>query len=188
MRAFIAVDAEGSAGPVGRLQHEIMSSGLLGPKDAKPVEPQNLHFTLVFLGELSEREAEAVKDKLSKIEFEPFQISYAGLGAFPRASSARVIWVGTSEEGGGRQKLVALAGQVAGRMAELGFKPDKPFSPHLTIFRIKRSPVRAEGLVARYGTAVFSSGLIDRVQLKKSDLLPSGPVYSNIYTVDARKK
>ncbi|AIC16791.1 RNA 2',3'-cyclic phosphodiesterase [Nitrososphaera viennensis] len=182
MRAFVAVDAPGSE--IAGLQQEMTSSSGWSPREVKPVEPNNFHFTLIFLGEITGQQAEKVRERLAGIKFEPFPITYTGVGAFPKASNARVVWVGLDREGAAR--LEALAGQVVARMAEAGFVQDKPFSPHLTIFRAKNRHVAVD--VARYAGRTFGTSVVDRVHLKKSDLAPSGPTYSNIYTVSAAKE
>ncbi|HEY3094897.1 MAG TPA: hypothetical protein VGJ42_03965, partial [Nitrososphaera sp.] len=89
------------------------------------------------------------------------------------------------QEGG--HKLIELANYVIARMAELGFQADKPFSPHLTVFRAKGRPIHIGGITAKYQGRTFGSDLIEKMHLKKSDLSPSGPAYSNIYTVEAKK-
>jgi 2'-5' RNA ligase len=183
MRTFIAVDV--STGALTKLQKEIMSFAGWSPKDVKPVEPQNFHFTLIFLGEKNDSEIESIKAKLAQVQFEPFTVVYTGVGAFPKPSSARVVWVGVDQEGG--RKLMALANDVVARMAELGFSVDKPFSPHMTIFRAKHRPVQIGDAPAKYQDRIIGSEVIAKVHLKKSDLSPSGPVYSNIYTVEAKK-
>lgn len=181
MRAFVAVDAPGSG--IAGLQQEMMSSSGWSPKEVKPVEPNNFHFTLIFLGEITGQQAERVKEKLAGVKFEPFPITYTGVGAFPKASNARVVWVGLDRDGS--PKLSALAEQVVAKVAEAGFAPDKPFSPHLTIFRAKNRHVAID--VAKYAGKTFGTSVVDSVHLKKSDLAPSGPTYSNIYTVSASK-
>lgn len=183
MRIFIAVDV--SSGAIAKLQNEIMSTAQWGTRDIKPVEARNFHFTLIFLGEKSDSEVSKIKDKMAEVRFEPFTLTYAGVGAFPRSSSARVVWVGVDLEGG--QKLTALANDVVAKMAELGFSADKPFSPHITLFRTKGRPVAISDISAKYQGITFGSDLVDRLHLKKSDLSPSGPTYSNIYTVEAKK-
>jgi 2'-5' RNA ligase len=183
MRTFIAVDA--LTGAIAKLQNEIMSAAGWGPKDVAPVEAQNFHFTLIFLGEKSDDDVSGIKDKMAQLQFEPFTLAYVGVGAFPQPASAKVIWVGVDQTGG--QKLITLANDIVTKMAELGFSADKPFSPHMTIFRAKGRPVRIADIAAKYQGRTFGSDLIDRVHLKKSDLAPSGPVYSNIYTVEGKK-
>jgi len=183
MRTFIAVDV--SADTIAKVQHEIMSSARWSPRDVKQVETQNFHFTLIFLGEKSDSDVNSIKAKLAEVLFEPFTLTYTSVGAFPKPASARVIWVGVDPVGG--QKLSALANDVVAKLAELGFSADKPFSPHMTIFRAKGRPIQVSDITAKYQGRTFGSDLIDRAHLKKSDLISSGPVYSNIYTVEAKK-
>ncbi|HEX6068009.1 MAG TPA: RNA 2',3'-cyclic phosphodiesterase [Nitrososphaera sp.] len=180
MRAFVAVDV--TSGAIGGLQKEMMDA--FNPKEVKPVDAHNFHFTLIFLGEISEQQVSQVKDALSAISFEPFSLTYSGVGAFPRPTNARVVWVGVDDEGS--KKLEALALQVVSSLEKIGFRPDKPFSPHLTIFRAKNRHVQVD--VEKYAGRTFGTELVDRVHLKKSDLAPSGPTYSNVYTVSAIKE
>jgi 2'-5' RNA ligase len=179
MRAFVAVDC--NSAEIAKLQNDMMSSSGWNAKEIKPVAPENFHFTLIFLGEVADVQAAKVKEKLAEIKFEPFSVTYTGAGAFPSNNNARVVWVGVDDEGA--KKLQALAGQVIEKMAGIGFRPDKPFSPHLTIFRAKNRHVRVDA--ARYAGRAFGTDTVDKLHLKKSDLSPSGPTYSNIYTVRA---
>lgn len=180
MRAFIAVDA--ASNRLAGLQQEILS--VSGWKAAvKPVEAQNFHFTLLFLGEINPQQAESIKTSLSELKFEPFSIKYQEIGAFPKPDFARVVWVGVDPEGG--RKLVALAQQIISLLRPFGFAPDKPFSPHLTLFRAKRGPISLGSLASRFHGIDLGSDFISEVHLKKSDLSLSGPTYSNIYTVRA---
>ena len=184
MRTFIAVDIL-SSDAIAKLQQEIASAARWGPKEVKPVEQQNFHFTLIFLGEIIDSDVDKIKAKMPEVQFEPFTLTYSGVGAFPNQNSARVVWIGLDPEGA--KKLTALANSVVAKMQELGFRADKPFSPHMTIFRAKGAPVRIDDISTRYNDKTFGSDTIDRVHLKKSDLMPSGPIYSNIYTVEAKK-
>lgn len=183
MRTFIAVDVQTDT--IARLQNEIMMAAGWNPSDVKPVAPNNFHFTLIFLGEKSESDIDNIKGNLAQVQFEPFKLTYTGVGGFPNLASARVVWVGVDRVGS--EKLTALAKDVVRRMSELGFSEDKSFSPHLTIFRAKGRPVQVSNISAKYQGRMFDSELIDKVHLKRSDLAPLGPIYSNIYTVEAKK-
>jgi 2'-5' RNA ligase len=183
MRAFIAVDVSNVA--IVKLQNDILSAAEWNPRGVKPVEPHNFHFTVIFLGEISDHDVDRIKEMLAGFQFEPFIITYTGVGAFPNPSHARVIWVGVDSESA--QKLTALANNVVAKMSELGFKADKPFSAHITLLRAKGRPVTANYISSKYQETTFGSSRIDKVHLKKSELTPSGPKYSNIYTVEAKK-
>src|SRR5215212_1807382 len=181
MRAFIAVDVSTIA--IAKVQEEILSTTGWDVREIKSVEPRNFHFTLIFLGEISDHDVDSIKEKLSAFQFEPFTITYTGIGAFPNPANARVIWTGVGPEG--VQKLTSLANEVVAKMSELGFKADKPFSPHLTFLRAKGRPLRATEISSKYQERIFGSDRIDKVHLKKSELTPSGPIYSDVYTIGA---
>ena len=183
MRGFIAVDVLNVA--IVKLQNDILSAAEWNPRDVKPVEPHNFHFTVIFLGEISDQDVGRIKEMLAGFQFEPFTITYAGIGAFPNPAHARVVWVGL--DSGGAQKLTALASDIVAKMSELGFKADKPFSAHLTLLRARGRPVSTSYISSKYQGRTFGSDRIDKVHLKKSELRSSGPVYSNVYTVEAKK-
>jgi 2'-5' RNA ligase len=183
MRGFIAVDVLNVA--IVKLQNDILSAAEWNPRDVKPVEPHNFHFTVIFLGEISDQDVGRIKEMLAGFQFEPFTITYSGIGAFPNPAHARVVWVGLDSEGA--QKLTALANDIIAKMSELGFKADKPFSAHLTLLRARGRPVSTSYLSSKYQGRTFGSDRIDKVHLKKSELRSSGPVYSNVYTVEAKK-
>lgn len=183
MRAFVAVDVSSDA--IVKLQNEIMSASGWTANDVKPVEPHNFHFTLIFLGEISDNDTDRIKEKLVGISFEPFSIAYTGVGGFPTTAHARVVWVGVDSLGA--QKLTALANGIIANLSDLGFKADKPFSAHITIIRSRGRLVNASSLSSKYLGRTFGSDLIENVHLKKSELRTSGPIYSNVYTLEAKK-
>ncbi|HEX2473020.1 MAG TPA: RNA 2',3'-cyclic phosphodiesterase [Nitrososphaera sp.] len=183
MRTFVAVEVSSIA--IAKLQKEILPSTGWDPRDVKPVEPHNFHFTLIFLGEVSDHDVDRIKEHLAGFQFESFTITYTGIGAFPNPAHARVIWVGVDQEG--VQKLTALANDVIAKMSELGFKADKPFSAHMTFLRAKGRPLRATEISSKYQGRTFGSDRIDKIHLKKSELTPSGPIYLSVYTVEAKK-
>jgi RNA 2',3'-cyclic 3'-phosphodiesterase len=183
MRAFVAVEVSSTA--IAKLQKEILSTMGWNPRDVKPVEPHNFHFTLIFLGEITDHDVDSIKEKLAGFQFEPFTITYTGIGAFPKPAHARIIWVGIDPEG--IQRLTSLANEVVAKMSELGFKADKPFSAHMTFIRAKGRPIGASHISSKYQGITFGSDWIDKVHLKKSELKQSGPIYSNVYTVEAKE-
>jgi RNA 2',3'-cyclic 3'-phosphodiesterase len=183
MRAFVAVEVSSTA--IAKLQKEILSTMGWNPRDIKPVEPHNFHFTLIFLGEITDHDVDSIKEKLAGFQFEPFTITYTGIGAFPKPAHARIIWVGIDPEG--IQRLTSLANEVVAKMSELGFKVDKPFSAHMTFIRAKGRPIGASHISSKYQGITFGSDRIDKVHLKKSELKQSGPIYSNVYTVETKE-
>ena len=182
-RAFIAADIS-NKNAIGKLQQELSQVAGWHDYDVRPVEKQNLHFTLFFLNEIDLATIEIIKNKLSDLNFEPIKITYSGLGGFPSSNLANVIWVGVDEQG--NRKLVSLAESVTLKIKDIGISPDKPYMPHITIFRVKRKRFRLEGILSRYSTKTFGADVVEKISLKKSTLTSLGPSYSDIFTVHAK--
>ena len=101
------------------------------------VSPPHLHLTLQFLGDLTARRVdEAVEAAhVAAGPAEPFNITFAGLGAFPSPVAPRVVWIGVTA---GADRLTALAESLAAALRRRQFSLDpRPFSPHLTLARAR---------------------------------------------------
>jgi len=179
MRVFVAVEI--SDDDVIRSIIDLQSKIKI---KAKPVLPQNLHFTLQFLGETSENDVERIRQLLKSIKFSSFKIKFKGLGAFPNLRSPRVIWIGTDEEGS--NALMGLAGKVESVLSPLGFKSDKPFKSHLTIFRIKNKVGDVSKELEKFEMCDFGTQEISGIKLKQSVLTPKGPLYSDIEAIKSQ--
>ena len=183
IRAFIALDVSNTIG-IEKLQQELACDAGWGRHEASPVKSHNLHFTLIFLGDIRLDSISKIQNKLSELQFEPIRINFTGIGGFPNSNFVRVVWVGVDADS--YKKLTSLAEQVVTKMSELGFRQDKPFSPHLTIFRLKARNLKlGTELLYKYGKKEFGSYVGDKIHLKRSELTPSGPTYSNIFTVSS---
>jgi len=130
MRTFIAIEIQDEQvlDAITKMQSDFKIK-------ATPVNKQNMHFTLQFLGEIDKATVENVKKELSSISFKPIKVKFTHVGAFPNQKFPRVIWIGVDEVAS--KQLIDLAVQIEKKLAPLGLKSDKPFKPHLTIFRIK---------------------------------------------------
>ena len=179
MRTFVAVEIQNSAvlDSIAKFQSELKIK-------AKAVSKENMHFTLLFLGEITEENAPKIMDALKSITFNPIQISFVGVGAFPNSRFPRVIWIGVDETAG--QNLVNLAKQVEEKLCPLGFKSDKPFKPHLTIFRIKNNVGDISKELDRLKTIQLGRDTITELKFKKSILTPSGPIYTDLQVIKAK--
>ena len=179
MRTFVAIEINNK---------EVLTSIKKFQSDlvirAKPVALNNIHFTLMFLGEISEQVSVKIRDALNSIQFEEFDVQFEGVGAFPKTRAPRVIWVGTDEEGG--KKLSSLASQVENTLSSLGFRNDKPFRPHVTVFRIKNKFGNISDKLERYGSTKFGNQRISEIKFKKSVLTPEGPNYSDLQVIKAK--
>ncbi len=140
------------------------------------------HLTLKFLGETPEDRVGRLQHALESVarQFQPFRVELRGVGAFPSPQRPRVVWVGVSEGSG---QLVALAGAVDRGVHALGFPmEDRPFVPHLTLFRIRTASDHklADAWLSGEPNRSFGSCMVQELLLKKSDLLPRGAVHSTL--------
>ncbi len=178
MRTFVAVEVASKDAIKNMLdfQQTLLNAGL----KAKPISSNQLHFTLMFLGEVNEVMLDSIKNKLNDMKFDSVNVTYTGVGAFPSFKSPRIIWIGVDDASA--PKLIQLAKDVETRLNSLGFKSDKPFTPHITLFRVKDRINDARNIM-EHKERTFGNDLLSEVKVKKSDLTPSGPVYSDLLVV-----
>jgi len=179
MRTFVAIEVSdrGVLNSISQVQAELNIK-------AKPVEIHNMHFTVQFLGEVSEEMVRKISSELSSLEFTPFSVGFVGVGVFPKLSSPRVIWIGTNE---GADELEKLAEIIRTKLAQLGFQSDKKFKPHVTIFRVKKKIGSISNELQKFSTYSFGKQVISEVKLKKSELTPNGPIYTDLLIVKGKK-
>lgn len=178
MRTFIAIPlTEQTHQELARLQDNLYKSGA----DVKWVVSSNIHLTLKFLGEVDDEQVEKVKASLAGIvkQHRPFNIRLAKIGAFPKISSPRVVWVGIDE---GYEECKALAKSIEDAMGKLGFeKEERAFSPHLTLGRVRSSKNKAQLIACiekEKDFAFHDKVSVDKVMLFASTLTPKGSIYT----------
>jgi len=179
MRVFIAIEITNDK--IVKLIKKFQNETKI---DAKPVESENLHFTLQFIGNTSEEMSQKIGQSLQKIEFSSFDVFLKGVRVFPKPKFPRVVWIGTDEYGG--NMLIQLSEKVKKVLEPLGFSPDKPFKPHITVFRIKKkigdiSEELESGKMINFGIQYVSS-----IKVKKSELTSNGPIYSDLMEISAK--
>jgi len=179
MRAFVAVEIQddGILDAIAKIQSDFHIK-------ATAVNKKNMHFTLLFLGEVSEDTVGSIKQALSTISFKSFEVEFTHVGAFPNPRSPRVIWIGVDDQAA--KQLVDLASEVEKKLGALGFRPDKPFKPHLTIFRVKNRIDDISGTIERFKKVELGKYTMTELKLKQSVLTPSGPIYSDLQVVLAQ--
>jgi len=179
MRTFVAIEVNNKdvLNSIHKIQTELNIK-------AKPVELHNMHFTVQFLGEISEEMTRKISDALNSLEFTPFLISFVGIGVFPKPSFPRVIWIGTNE---GVNELEKLAEMIRTKLSQLGFRPDKKFKPHVTIFRVKNKIEGISDKLEKFSSYYFGKQTVSEIKLKKSELTPNGPIYTDLLVVKGKQ-
>ena len=142
------------------------------------VKRENLHYTLRFLGEVGEGEMAAAADAAREVAaaHAPFDAALAAPGAFPHATRARVLWLGMDEGAG---PLRALAGSLEDALAARGFaRAEQPFTPHLTIGRMRVAADWAARLAA--APPLETRFRVESFALVRSTLAPGGSRYERL--------
>ena len=178
MRAFVAIEVSNKdvLNSIHKIQTELNIK-------AKPVELHNMHFTVQFLGEISEEMVRKISDALNSIKFSAFSISFTSIGVFPNPNSPRVIWIGAND---GVNELEKLVEMIRLKLSQIGFSPDKKFKPHITIFRVKNKIEDLSNKLEKFSSCSFGKQLVSEIKLKKSELTYQGPIYTDLLVVKGK--
>ena len=136
-----------------------------------------LHITLVFIGQLSDERAAAIVHAMrDPLPHPPFRCALGGLGAFPPRGAPRALWIGVKS---GAEQLVRVQGLVAERLETLGVERERrPFSPHLTLARWKDSRSSDRPRTTTASPATIASVDAHGVTLFQSHVTPAGSTYT----------
>ncbi len=197
IRAFVAIElspelraaiAQAQAQLKDRLMREIRRAN--ADVRIQWVRPDSIHLTLKFLGNVAEDTLADIESAMhSVVEGRtPFSLEAGGLGVFPHLRSPRVVWIGLS---GAVEQLTRLAGDLDAALGEVGFAREPRLSqPHLTLGRIKERSREVGRALSE--TGVLSQGgtvgtlAVNSISLMKSDLRPSGAVYTRLFEAALR--
>jgi 2'-5' RNA ligase len=178
VRCFIAIECNNPEviNGIQGVQRALMGTGA----KLKSVEPENIHLTLKFLGEIQQHKVDEVIKVVEGISFEPFRFKAEEVGVFPNLSRPATIWAGITD---GVSDLTAVFEEVDSKLSKLGYERERrKFHPHLTICRV-RSGTNREQLVEellRLQKQKFGDISVEKIALKKSVLTQSGPIYSTL--------
>ena len=178
LRTFIAIDlGKGLRARLASLQETLARSA----SEVKWVEEENLHLTLLFLGEVDFRDVpkvcQAVESAAGKHAAFPMQVT--GVGAFPNLRRPRTLWVGVTD---GAAAVTALHDDLEGPLLDLGCyrREDRPYTPHITVGRLKgdRHGDKLGEALARRSDWQAGETTVSEVQVLSSELTPQGPIYT----------
>ena len=180
LRTFIALELSGGVKSRAR---QLIDRLRVTDSTINWVQPENMHLTLKFLGDVPEIETPDVCRSVAKAvaEIEPFEILFRGAGAFPTLDNPRSLWVGVET---GSDYLMELQSAIENRLfQDLGFaKEHRRFQPHLTIGRVKHvdnsGPQRLSELLAQYADFDCDLSVVDEVVTFASFLGREGPTYN----------
>jgi 2'-5' RNA ligase len=178
IRTFIAVDVGQDIRDRAVLLQETLARS---SNDVKWVEPENLHITLLFLGEVDDREVPAVCRAVSTQleDRSSFSLLVEGVGCFPNARRPRILWIGVGE---GTEELCAIHDALERPLLELGCyrREERKYTPHLTLGRVKseRPADKLSEALAKQASWRGGQTMVKEIHVMSSTLSPHGPVYA----------
>ncbi len=178
VRAFLAFEIEQEE--VRKKLVTVQSLAVATGADLKLVEPENIHMTIRFLGDVSLDLVDRIFEEMRSIKFKPFPVQLFGIGVFPNLNFPRVLWAGMTF---GAEQLQGVFNQIEPKLEALGLPPERnAFSPHLTIARVRsgRNKSQLADFVAKNAKLDFGSVEARCLRLKRSELTPRGPIYTTL--------
>jgi 2'-5' RNA ligase len=175
MRLFTGIAIAPSVrGNLARVLKELRK---LAPLNWSPAE--NLHITSKFIGEWPDERLTELEDVLEGVDPPPsFEVRIAQFGYFPNPHNPRAFFAGVHAG----PEMAALAKQIEEAVKPLGVaKEDRPYSPHLTLARIKHENIRElREHIANMTNFDFGTFRVAEFQLFLSKTGPRGSVYSTL--------
>jgi 2'-5' RNA ligase len=136
------------------------------------------HVTLRFIGAVTDLQASRIEEVLAPaFELPAFDLEWATLGTFPPGRSPRVVWIGATSDLDPMRRLATL---VNARINPVVPNDDmRPYSPHLTIARVK-DPGRGVNWTAALGAVALDPSVsrVDHVTLYESRVTSKGSTYT----------
>ena len=175
-RGFIAIDLTATP-KILEFENTLKKIGA----DVKLVEPENIHITLKFLGDVEQQLIDRIDHIMNDAVYNmsPFSFTLKKTGVFPNQQYMKILWIGIENE----QPIITLAKILDEQLCTLGFTKEKrEFSPHLTIGRVRTAKNKEQLLrtIQTYADTLFGEFFVDSITLKKSDLTSKGPMYTTI--------
>lgn len=163
MRLFIAVTlSDEIRKTVTSTLHEMKKQDVRG----NYVPVQNLHLTLVFIGET--KDADRIKAAMQEVKYKPFRLSLAEMGTF-----GDILWAGMK----GRQGLNGLVRDLRAALDAAGIPYDhQKFVPHVTL--IRKVSGKWQNVEPPKGEM-----MVKKISLMKSEHRDGKQVYTEIFSI-----
>ena len=178
-RLFIAI-------PLPEHVRDHLSSLGGGVAGARWLDYDQLHLTLVFIGEVDGSRSPSLFGHLGRVDFEAFTLNIRDVGHFPSRGAPRVLWAGTTRPTALLRLQDALLKAVKSAGVEL---KRRKFRPHVTIARLNH-PDEEEVATFLAGQSALDLGdfTVDRFEVWQSHLAPGGASYSVVQRFKAQSR
>jgi 2'-5' RNA ligase len=177
LRTFIAVEISDAIRQRALKLQRVLGEGLAS---VKWVEPENIHMTLQFLGNVPDIEVPKVcrLARESVADTARFTLTVSGAGSFPNAQRPRTLWLGVTE---GAELMTRIYEALEQRLTPLGYRhEERRFTPHLTIGRVRDSSPQLADRLAEYSDWNGGSMEVKEITVMSSELTSDGPHYTTL--------
>jgi len=190
LRAFIAIELPSQLQDALEKQTARLRQSL-GDDLVRWISTQNMHLTLKFMGNIAASHLEFIKQLITQSadSHSQFDLQISGIGSFPNSKRARILWAGIHAPAG----LASLQKSLEAGTARLGYEnEERPFSPHLTLGRVRQNidPAGLQKIRTILDTIQLGhigSARVDSIHLYKSELQTSGSVYTKLFSAPLKK-
>ena len=178
VRTFLAIEL---SAPVKARVVALQETLAAAVPDVKWVEPANLHLTLLFLGEVDDRDLLKVcrATQAAVADLPALTLSVEGIGAFPNERRPRIFWTGI---GAGVEEVRAVHAALEPPLLDLGCyrREERQYTPHITLGRVKGERPSEEFAAVMQKKRTWSAGEspVEEVLVMSSQLTPQGPIYA----------
>ncbi len=190
LRAFIAIELPKQLQDALEKQTTRLRQSL-GDDFVRWIPTQNMHLTLKFIGNIAASHVDFLKQLIAQTadSHSQFDLQISGIGSFPNSKRARILWAGIHAPA----ELASLQKSLEAGTTRLGYeKEERPFSPHLTLGRVRQN-IDPTGLQKIHTTldsiqlGNIGSTRVDSIHLYKSELHTSGSVYTKLFSAPLKK-
>lgn len=187
IRAFVAFPIpDAVAAHIRGVQAALSAGGVV----MRWIPPEKVHLTLKFLGDIPRTDPERILPVMEDAvrDIPPLRLAAKGIGVFPGLRKPRVLWIGLN---GDTAPLIDLQHRLDEGLAAIGFpREPRAFKAHLTVGRARGpvDPRRLVSLMETAGAAESPPFPLDRLILFRSELFPSGPVYTVLKEAALRER
>jgi 2'-5' RNA ligase len=190
LRAFIAIELPSQLQDALEKQTARLRQSL-GDDLVRWISTQNMHLTLKFMGNIAASHVEFIKQLITQTadSHSQFDLQISGIGSFPNSKRARILWAGIHAPA----VLASLQKSLEAGTARLGYEnEERPFSPHLTLGRVRQNidPAGLQKIRTILDTIQLGhigSARVDSIHLYKSELQTSGSVYTKLFSAPLKK-
>jgi len=178
VRAFVALDISDPKvlDAMAQFQKELTDTGA----DIKTVERENIHFTVKFLGEISQAQAREADNRLRGLRLNAVVAEVKGVGAFPGMGRPSVVWAGVVPDQ--ELPIKAIASAAITVLEGVGESDRRSFTAHATLARVRssRSSGNLTQLLHLNANRTFGEIRLTELKLKSSVLSRQGPTYTDM--------